>query len=109
MTPANPGTMMTTLIQAEKITPQTGQEFIIFTCGHQLCKVSIHILLAYPEQFQHVILRLGGMHMLMSFVVCIVAEELLRRIVQDNNMASYDELILFLDDVASSRTAKLSM
>ena len=37
----------------------------------------------------------------------IVAEELLRRIVQENNMASYDELILFLDDVASSRTAKL--
>ena len=38
----------------------------------------------------------------------IVAEELLRRIVQDNDMASLDELILFLDDVATrSRTAKL--
>jgi hypothetical protein len=34
--------------------------------------------------------------------------ELLRKIVQDNDMASYiDELIIFLDDMARSRTAKL--
>jgi hypothetical protein len=37
----------------------------------------------------------------------IVAEELLRKIVQGNDMASYDELIIFLDDLARSRSAKL--
>jgi len=136
---------MTALVQAERLTAQSGQEFTIFTCDQQLYRVSLQILWTYPEQFEHVVLRLGGMHMLMSFAravgslmaesglaevmneafsgvakmlsgkkfpqnvraLRIVAEELLRRIVQDNNMASYDELILCLDDVASSRTAKL--
>jgi hypothetical protein len=30
--------------------------------------VSLQIIWTYPEQFDHVILRLGGMHMQMSFV-----------------------------------------
>ena len=60
--------MMTALVQAERLTAQTGQEFTIFTCDQQLYRVSLQILWTYPEQFEHVVLRLGGMHMLMSFV-----------------------------------------
>ena len=94
----------------------------------------------------NVILRPGGMHMLMSFVgavgslmeegglvkvmnagfsgvakmlngkkfpqnvraLRIIAEELLRKIIQDIKVTSYDELMLHLDDVSgNSRTEKL--
>ena len=34
----------------------------------QLYIVSLQVIWAYPEQFSNVVLRLGGMHILMSFV-----------------------------------------
>ena len=41
-------------------------------------------------------------------VLCIIVEELLRKIIQDSKVASYDELMLHLNDISgNSRTAKL--
>ena len=68
MTTVDHSTMMTALIEANRHTSEAGQEFTIFTCDQQLYRVSLQVILAYPEQFSNVILRLGGMHMLMSFV-----------------------------------------
>ena len=144
--PADPSTMMTALAEAGRLTSETGQEFTIFTCDQQLYRISLQVIWAYPEQFSNVILRLGGMHMLMSFVGAVgslmsesglseimnaafsgvakmlngkkfpqnvralrlVVEELLRKIIHDSNVTSYEDLILVLDNLASnSRTAKL--
>ena len=65
---ADPSTMMTALVEANRLTSEDGQEFTIFTCDQQLYRVSLLVIWAYPEQFSNVVLRLGGMHMLMSFV-----------------------------------------
>lgn len=68
MSPAHPDTMMTALVQAQIITKEAGQEITVFTCDQQLYRVALHVIWAYPEKFQNVVLRLGGMHLLMSFV-----------------------------------------
>ena len=68
MTPSDPDTIMTSLKQAQEITSRCGQEFVVFTGDLQLYKVAVNILWAYPDQFGNVIMRLGGMHTLMSFV-----------------------------------------
>ena len=68
MPPADPSTMMTVLVGTKRLTPEAGQEFTIFTCDQQLYRVLIQVIWAYREQFSNVVLRLGGIHMLMSFV-----------------------------------------
>ena len=68
MTPSDPDTIMTALKQAQEITNKCGQEFVVFTGDLQLYRVAVNILWAYPDQFGNIILRLGGMHTLMSFV-----------------------------------------
>ena len=146
MPPVDHSTMMTALIEANRLTSEAGQEFTIFTCDQQLYRVSLQVIWAYPEQFSYVVLRLGGMHMLMSFVgavgslmeesglvevmntgfsgvakmlngkkfpqnvraLRIIVEELLRKIIQDSKVVSYDELMLHLEDISgNSKTSKL--
>ena len=68
MPPADPSTMMTALVEANRLASEAGQEFTIYTCDQQLYGVSLQVIWAYPEQFSSVVLRLGGMHMHMSFV-----------------------------------------
>ena len=46
----------------------TGQINTIFTADQQLFKVLVDIKWAYPDRFRHFIPRLGGMHLLMSFI-----------------------------------------
>jgi len=43
----------------------------VFTGDLQLYRVAVNIVWAYSEQFDDVVLRLGGMHTLMSFVGCV--------------------------------------
>ena len=68
MTPSDPDTIMTAMCKAQAISGKYGQEFTVFTGDLQLNRVAVNIIWAYPEQFDNVILRLGGMHFLMSFV-----------------------------------------
>ena len=68
---ADRSTMMTSLIEANRLTSEAGQEFTIFTCDQQLYRVSLQVIWAYPEQFSNVVLRLGGMHMFMRFVCAV--------------------------------------
>ena len=68
MMPSDPDTIMTALRQAQQITSDRGQDYIVFTADLQLYRVAVNILWAYPEQFDNVVLRLGGMHTLMSFI-----------------------------------------
>ena len=71
MLPSDPTTMMTAMVEAQKLTRQTGQVYTVFTADQQLYRVMINILWVHPEMFHNFIPRLGGMHMLMSFVGCV--------------------------------------
>ena len=68
MTPSDPDTMMTALHKAKRLTEERGQKYAIFTSDQQLYIVAVDVKWAYPNEFADVIIRLGGMHMLMSFV-----------------------------------------
>ena len=68
MEPSDHHRINTSQQKAKVLSSQYGQQFNLFTCDLQLYRVAVNIIWAYPEQFQDVILRLGGMHFLMSFL-----------------------------------------
>lgn len=68
MIPSHPDTMMTSLVEAQRLTKLAGHDFTIFTCDQQLYRVALHITWTFPEKFSNIVLRLGGMHLLMSFI-----------------------------------------
>lgn len=61
-----PDTIMTVMTKAEK--NEIGQNFILFTADQHIYKVAVQIKSAYPSLFPNCILRLGGMHMIISFI-----------------------------------------
>ena len=69
--PANPTTMLSAMLEAQKFTSETGQSITIFTVDQQLYKVMIDIVWVYPELFINFVSRLGSMHWLPSYVGCI--------------------------------------
>ena len=68
MTPSDPDKILTALHQAQQTTSDRGQDYAVLTADLQLYRVAVNILRAYPEQFDNVVLRLGGMHTQMSFI-----------------------------------------
>ena len=68
MKPSDPDTILTATVEAQRMTQITNQSITIFTVDQQLYRITVNVLWAYPEQFQNFTPRLGGMHMLMSFV-----------------------------------------
>ena len=73
MPPSDPDTIMTALHEAKRLTNERGQKNAIFTSDQQLYKVAVDVQWAYPKEYSDVIVRLGGMHMLMSFVGAVGA------------------------------------
>ena len=69
--PSDPGSILTCLTEAIRLTEETGQEYTIMVFNQQLYKMLVDILWVYPFRFQKVIARLGGMDLLMSFIGCI--------------------------------------
>ena len=49
----------------------TGQEYVVFTADQQLYWVAVHVMWENQVLFGNIYLRLGGMHLLMSYVGCI--------------------------------------
>jgi hypothetical protein len=68
MSPAEPDTMLTAMVESQRLTNMTGQEYTIFTNDQQLYRIAVNMTWVYPDRFQNFIPRLGGMHTLMSFV-----------------------------------------
>ena len=68
MTPADPDTMMTAMVQAQKLTKECGQEITTFTNDQQLYKVAVNVTWVYRDRFSLLIPRLGGMYLLMSCI-----------------------------------------
>ena len=71
MIPSKPGTMKIAMLEATRQTSLTDQQWIIFTSDQQLYKVALCIIWLDQDVFSNFVLRLGGMHGLMSFVRAI--------------------------------------
>ena len=68
MTPSDPDTMMTAMMEATRLTNDTGLSFTICIADQQLYRVIVDITCVYPDLFTQCIPRLGGMHLRMTFV-----------------------------------------
>ena len=68
MIPAEPDTMKTAMVEAQRLTLLTGKEWTIFTNDQQLYQVAVNITWVDQSMFSIFVPRLGGMHMMMSFV-----------------------------------------
>ena len=68
MVPHDPDTIMTAMVEAQRLTKQSGQTITVFTNDQQLYRVAVNVMWVYPTLFSEFIPRLGDMHMLMSFV-----------------------------------------
>ena len=69
--PADPNTIMSDMLKARAVTETTGQEYVVFTADQQLYRVAVHVMWENQVLFGNIYLRLGGMHLLMSYVGCI--------------------------------------
>lgn len=69
--PADPATIMSAMLKARAVTEATGQEYVVFTADQQLYRVAAHVMWENQALFGNIYLRLGGMHLLMSYVGCI--------------------------------------
>ena len=67
MKPSDPSRIKTALIEAESLTSDCGQKFVVITADQQLYKVILDNMWSSPEIFSNVYPRLGGLHMIMSF------------------------------------------
>ena len=67
LTPSDPSTIKTVLLEAQTLTTSCGQPFVVLTADQQLYRVIVTNIWATPELFSNVYPRLGGMHTIMSF------------------------------------------
>ena len=65
--------MLTAMTEAERLTQEVGQDIVVFTCGQPLYRVAVNISWAQPDRFHNMVLRLGGLHFLMSYIGCVGA------------------------------------
>ena len=67
--------MMTAMVKAKQISEAANQRFTILTLDQQLycvaITVALHVLWENEAKFHNFYLRLGGMHLLMSYCGCI--------------------------------------
>ena len=59
---SDPTTMITAMVEGQRLTEETGQKYTVFTGNQQLYKVLCDIKWVYPERFENFVPRLGGMH-----------------------------------------------
>ena len=66
--PSDGSTMLTRMLKAVDLSKAAGHEYVVLTLDQQLYRVALHILWDDSNQFPNFFLRLGGMHLLISFV-----------------------------------------
>ena len=69
--PTDPSTILTAMVEAERQTQSRGQKYTVFTVDQQLFAIVLNIIWSDPKQWELFIPRLGGMHLVMSFIGCI--------------------------------------
>ena len=65
--PAHAATMMTAMVKSKQISEAANQRSTILTLDQQLYRVALHVLWENQAKFHNFYLRLGGMHLLMSY------------------------------------------
>lgn len=70
-TPSHPDTVLTTMMYAEKFLELHEMKYLHLVADMQLYQVAIKIKWSDPERWHKLILRPGGMHLLMSFIGCV--------------------------------------
>ena len=73
MPPAEYDTILTSMLQVKRLSEASGQTFTVLTFDQQLYRYAVEIQWACPDLFppSSFLIRLGGMHMLMSFIGAI--------------------------------------
>ena len=71
MIPAEPDTILTAMCESQRLSEGAGQDYTILTCDQQLYKIAVQVQWNQPESFSKMLIRFGGMHMLMSFLGAI--------------------------------------
>ena len=66
--PSDPTTIKTAMMEGQRITIASGQKITVFTTDQQLYRISLFVLWNQPSLALDFVLRLGGMHLLMTFV-----------------------------------------
>ena len=66
-------TVLTSMLQVQRLTEMAGQAFTVLTFDQQLHRIAFEIQMAHPEKFptEKFILRIGGMHLLTNFIGAI--------------------------------------
>ena len=65
--PSDPSTIKTAMNEAQLLTMNCGQQFVVITADQQLYKVILDNIWATPDIFSNFYPRLGGLHTIMSF------------------------------------------
>ena len=65
--PSDPDTILTAMDKVKEVREKYGQKYTIMTLVQQLYRVAVGVQWVYSEEFKYFLVRLGGMHMLMSF------------------------------------------
>ena len=66
MSPTKPHTILTAIVESQRLTTMTGQVYMIFTNDQQLYRIAVNMTWVYPDHFLNFIPSLGGMHTLMN-------------------------------------------
>ncbi len=69
--PSDPSTVLTSMLQAKQVADTHAQKYVVMTGDLQIYRVMVQITWDDLEIFSSFFLRLGGMHLLMSFVGCM--------------------------------------
>ena len=51
MSPAHPDTMLTAMMEAQRLTKECGQNITIMTNDQQLYRITVNVKWVYPERF----------------------------------------------------------
>ena len=65
--PADSATMMMTLLRAQEVSSIAGQKFVISTSDQQIYRVVLHVIWESEARLNNIYLRLGVIHLLMSY------------------------------------------
>ncbi len=82
MNPADPDTMMTAMVEAQRHTKQCGQQITVFTNDQQLYKVAVNVMWVYLENL--FVPRLGGMHIFVGCVGVLMANSGLENVLKSS-------------------------
>lgn len=69
--PTDPYTIAHSMLKAQKVSKSVNQEFVIYNADQQLYRIAVQNCWQNESLFANIIPRLGGMHLLMSYVGCI--------------------------------------